>query len=135
MDEASPAARARPLSPHIWIWRWHVTMAASILHRLTGAALYAGVFLLALWAGALAYGPVPYAQFMGLLASLPGRIVLFGLTVALFFHLANGLRHLAWDFGLGFKPRTADATAWTAIVLSLAAAVAVWIIAPATGAP
>jgi succinate dehydrogenase / fumarate reductase cytochrome b subunit len=133
MAEASPGARARPLSPHLQVWRWHVTLAASILHRFTGMALYVGLLMLAGWALALASGAAVYGGYMGLLASIPGKIILFGMTVALFFHLANGLRHLAWDVGKGFAPRTADATAWAALVFGLVAAAAVWIVAPMSG--
>ncbi len=133
MAEASPGARARPLSPHLQVWRWHVTLAASILHRFTGMALYVGLLMLAGWALALASGAAAYDRYMGLLASIPGKIVLFCMTVALFFHLANGLRHLAWDVGKGFAPRTADVTAWAALVFGLVAAVVVWIVAPMSG--
>jgi len=132
MAEASPSARARPRSPYL-VWRWHVTMTASILHRLTGVALYLGLLMLAGWALALASGPAAYGEYMGLLASIPGKSVLFGITVALFFHLANRLRHLAWDVGKGFAPRTADVTAWAALVFGLVAAVAVWIVAAMSG--
>lgn len=125
MAEASPSARTRPLSPFL-IWRWHVTMAASILHRATGVALYGGALILVGWALALASGPGGYVGYMSLLASIPGRIVLFGVTVSVFFHMANGIRHLFWDAGKGFTLRTADRTAWIALTLGLVAAIAVW---------
>ena len=133
MVEASPAAKPRPLSPHLQVWRWHVTMAASILHRATGVALYGGALILAGWALALASGERAYDGYMGLLGSLPGRIVLFGVTVSVFFHMANGVRHLVWDTGKGFEPRTADLTAWIALAFGLVAAVAVWAIAALGG--
>jgi succinate dehydrogenase / fumarate reductase, cytochrome b subunit len=126
MAEVSPTARARPLSPHLQIWRWHVTMAASILHRATGVALYGAALILAGWTLALASGPAAYGAYMGLLGSLLGTIVLFGITVSLFFHLANGVRHLVWDAGGGFEPRTADRTAWFALAFGLVAALVVW---------
>jgi succinate dehydrogenase / fumarate reductase cytochrome b subunit len=116
------------------IWRWHVTMWASILHRATGAALYAGVLILAGWAVALASGPDVYATYKGLLGSLPGKVVLFGFTVSVFFHLANGLRHLSWDLGQGFEPKTANLTAVAAYTFAVVAAVLVWILAFAMGA-
>ena len=134
MAEASPRARARPLSPHVTIWRWHVTMAASILHRASGVALYGGALILAGWALALASGPGAYGDYMGLLGSVPGKIALFGLTVAIFFHLANGVRHLAWDMGKGFALRTADATAWLAMIFAVLAAAGVWGLAGMMGA-
>ena len=108
-------------------------MAASILHRATGVALYGGALILAGWALALASGQGAYDGYMTLLASIPGRIVLFGVTVSVFFHMANGVRHLVWDAGKGFEPRTADLTAWIAFAFGLVAAVAVWAIAALGG--
>ena len=134
MSQASPGARARPLSPHLQVWRWHVTLATSILHRFTGAGLYVGLLILAGWALALASGAQAYGAYTDLLGSILGKIVLFGITVCVFFHMANGIRHLAWDSGKGFALRTADATAWAALAFGLAAAVAVWILAACTGA-
>ncbi|MBS0410503.1 MAG: succinate dehydrogenase, cytochrome b556 subunit [Proteobacteria bacterium] len=133
MAEASPGVRPRPLSPFM-IWRWHVTMAASILHRAAGVALYVGALILAGWAFALATGPDCYAAYKGLLGSIPGKVVLFGITVAVFFHLANGVRHLAWDLGQGFQPKTANATAVIAYAFAIAAAALVWAAAFAMGA-
>jgi succinate dehydrogenase / fumarate reductase, cytochrome b subunit len=133
MAEASPGARTRPLSPHLQVWRWHVTMAASILHRATGVVLFGGALILAGWALALASGAGAYGAYMDVLASIPGRIVLFGVTVSVFFHMANGIRHLFWDMGKGFEPRTADTTAWIALVFGLVAALAVWIAAAMGG--
>jgi succinate dehydrogenase / fumarate reductase cytochrome b subunit len=129
MVEASPAGRPRPLSPHLLQWRWHVTMAASILNRATGVALYAGWIVLAGLALALASGPDAYRAYGALLASIPGRIVLFGIAFSLFFHLAAGVRHLFWDFGKGFKPRLADTSAIAAMVFAAIASVAIVVIA------
>lgn len=126
--------RERPLSPHLQVWRWHVTMAGSILHRATGVALYFGALILAGWAAALASGPDAYAAYMGVLASPIGRLVLIALTFAIFYHLANGLRHLAWDMGVGFTPRTADASGMAVIAFAVAATAAVWIMAGTMGA-
>ncbi|MFO1012932.1 MAG: succinate dehydrogenase, cytochrome b556 subunit [Caulobacteraceae bacterium] len=127
--------RERPLSPHTTIWRWHIqTMAASILHRITGLGLYVGALLLAGWAVALASGPEAYAGYMGLLASPLGRIVLFGLTVCLFYHTINGIRHLVWDTGAALDIKSADASGWLSLILSPLAAIAVWVFAGMTGA-
>src|ERR1700749_1830161 len=119
----------RPMSPHLQGWRWHVTMATSILHRATGIALYVGVLVLAGWVVALASGAEAFGAYMGLLGSLLGLLVLSGLTVAFLYHLANGVRHLVWDAGKGFEPKTADMTGWAAIAFGVVAAVLVWIIA------
>ena len=126
MAEVRVAPRARPLSPHLLHWRWHVTLAASITNRLTGGATYLGMLILAGWALALASGPDAYAGYMSVIGSLPGKVVMFGLTFALFFHLAGGLRHLFWDFGRGLRPSVADATAWGSYVFALTATIAVW---------
>lgn len=133
MADATPGVRARPLSPHAQIWRWHVTMAASILTRATGAALYGGAILLMGWALALASGPVAYDDYVGLLGSIPGKIVLFGLTYSALYHLFAGLRHLAWDSGRGFTPAVASRSAWAAILCAAVASVAVWVVAGLMG--
>jgi succinate dehydrogenase / fumarate reductase, cytochrome b subunit len=116
----------RPMSPHLQVWRWHVTMAASILHRATGIALYVGALILAGWVIALAAGPDAFSAYHAALASPLGLLVLFGLTVSFLYHLANGVRHLVWDTGKGFEPKTADMTGWAAIAFGVVAAVLIW---------
>ncbi len=128
------APRERPLSPHTTIWRWHVTMVTSILHRATGCALYGGGLLLALWALCLAAGPEAYGTFKAILGSFPGKIVMFGLTLSAFFHLAKGVQHLIWDVGRGYKVQTASMGAMVCIAFAVAATLVVWIIAAMTGA-
>ena len=130
MADATPGLRPRPVSPNIQldggIWRWHITMFGSILHRATGMALYLGALLLMAWALSLASGPDADAAFTGVAGSIPGEVVLFGLTLCAFYHLGNGLRHLAWDSGYGFKPKTATTTAGLVIAFALIATVAFW---------
>jgi succinate dehydrogenase / fumarate reductase cytochrome b subunit len=133
-DGGAPALRPKPLSPHLQVWRWHITMAASILHRATGVGMYVGALILTGWAVSLAGGPDAYAGYMSLLGSPLGKLLLFGLTVAVFFHMANGVRHLVWDYGKGFEPKTADFTAVAAMAFAVVAAVAVWTIALIMGA-
>jgi succinate dehydrogenase / fumarate reductase, cytochrome b subunit len=118
------APRARPLSPHMTIYRWPVTMATSITHRMTGIALSAGTLLLAWWLIAAASGPEAYGTFSHVAGSVIGQIVLFGFVWSLAFHLLNGIRHLAWDMGYGFDVPTANMTGWLVIVLSVLLAVA-----------
>jgi succinate dehydrogenase / fumarate reductase cytochrome b subunit len=129
MAEASPGVRERPLSPHTQVWRWHVTMAASILNRAAGVALYAGWLIFGGWALALASGPDAYGAYASVLVSIPGQIVLFGVALALFYHLAAGVRHLFFDAGKGFAPRKADASAIAAFVFAVVAAVALFVVA------
>lgn len=133
MAETSPGGRARPLSPHTGIWRWHVTMAASILNRAAGTGLYLGLLILAGWALALASGQEAYEAYAAIWGSIPGMILLFAITAALFFHIAMGVQHLIWDFGKGFALKSANATAWAALGFAAVAAVAVWAVILTSG--
>ena len=103
-------SRTHPLSPHLQIYRWSITMAASITHRITGVALSAGTLLLVWWLVAAASGPEAYTTFTRLARHPVGEIVLLGFVWSLAFHLLNGIRHLAWDVGYGFKVPTARLT-------------------------
>jgi succinate dehydrogenase / fumarate reductase cytochrome b subunit len=118
----------RPLSPHLQIYRLPLLALTSITHRITGVALSAGLILLSCWLAALAKGPEAYATIHGLILSLPGRVVLFGFSAALFFHIANGLRHLVWDTGRGLELSCArksnSVVIGTAVVLTAAAWIA-----------
>src|ERR1700741_4548778 len=134
MSDAGKAPRERPMSPHLSVWRWHITMATSIAHRATGVALYVGALIAAAWAAALAGGPDAYAGFKALLGSPLGLLVMFGLTVSFFYHLANGVRHLVWDAGHGFDLKSANASAVFVFAFTAAATLAVWVIAAMTGA-
>ncbi|MBV9993623.1 MAG: succinate dehydrogenase, cytochrome b556 subunit [Caulobacteraceae bacterium] len=134
MADSARGARPRPLSPHLQIWRWHVTMAGSILHRVSGVALYLGALILMGWALCLASGPESYQTFKELVGSRLGRFVLFIITLSVFYHLANGIRHLAWDAGYGFNIKTADLTGVAAITFAIVAAAAIWFLASMTGA-
>lgn len=118
-DARSMNAASRPLSPHLQIWRWTATMAASITHRATGMALYGGTGLLAVWFVAAALGPDAFSPVDAAAGSLLGRIVVFGLAWSLMFHALNGLRHLYWDSGRGLAPKTATRTAWLVYAASL----------------
>jgi len=128
--EASPMAgrkRPLPLSPHLQIYSWPITMAASILHRATGIALASGTLFLVWWIVAAASGPDSYATFATAANHPIGIFVLFGFVWSLAYHCLNGIRHLAWDFGRGFKVQTAKTTAALVILGSLLiAAGALW---------
>ena len=134
MTEATKVRREPPMSPHLTVWRWHITMATSILHRVTGVGLYGGGLIAAAWAIALARGPEDYGTFKHVLGSWPGKVVMFGLTLSFFYHLANGVRHLVWDMGKGLNIKTADATSIVVFAFAAAATVAIWAIAAMTGA-
>lgn len=118
---------SRPLSPHLQVWRWHATMAASIFHRATGAALYGGMFLLSAWIIAIASGPEAYAVAEQAIFSLIGQLILFGFTLAIMYHLANGLRHLIWDGpGVGFSPAVASTISVFNFAFAILAAAGIW---------
>ena len=110
----------RPLSPHLQVYRWQISSVLSILHRLSGAALGLSSILFAWWLIALANGPDAYAGVHAFFASLPGSIILLGITWALFYHLCNGVRHLAWDTGFGFEVGTMVRTGWLVVASSVA---------------
>lgn len=134
MTDAAKAPRERPMSPHLQVWRWHITMATSIAHRATGVALYVGALIAAAWALSLASGPEAYATFQGLLGSPLGLLVMFGLTVSFFFHLANGIRHLVWDTGHGLDIKSANASGVFVFAFTAVASVVIWVVAAMMGA-
>jgi succinate dehydrogenase / fumarate reductase cytochrome b subunit len=129
MAEAKPAAggaRARPLSPHLQVYRMTVSMLMSGLHRITGLALYFGSALLAWWLIAAASGPKYFSFVNDILGSIPGKLVLLGYTWALLHHMIGGLRHFIWDTGKGFELKTVDLMSWLTIIVSLLLTLAVW---------
>ena len=113
----------RPLSPY-WIYRWQITMWLSSLHRITGLLLSAGAIALAVWLIALASGPQSYGAVQRVFATGWFKLLLIGWTFSFFLHLANGVRHLAWDVGAGFHPRAIRASGWTVIVVAVVATAA-----------
>jgi succinate dehydrogenase / fumarate reductase cytochrome b subunit len=107
----------RPLSPHLQIWRWHVTMLASIAHRASGVAMYVGVLGLAKWLVLAAIGGELFALYDSILRGPVGQVAIYLIVAAFGYHLCNGLRHLFWDIGKGFTPAFANMTAWAALAI------------------
>ena len=120
-------ATARPLSPHLSIYRWQIQMVTSILHRATGIALAAGTILLVVALLALASGPEAYAKVQAFCASWVGLLLLFGWTWSLAYHLLNGIRHLLQDAGLGYLPAQFVRNGWLVVAGSLVLTVLVWV--------
>ena len=118
----------RPLSPHLQIYKPIPTMVASIVHRITGIALYFGTVLVAWWLIAAAIGPDYFDFVQGVMGSIPGRLVLFGFTWALFHHMIGGIRHLIWDTGAMFDKHVSTRMAYVSIALSVTLTFLVWII-------
>jgi len=118
----------RPLSPHLQVYRWPVSMALSILHRITGVGLGLGTLLLAWWLIAAAVSDDAFAGVQWFLATPIGMLVLFGWTLALCFHFFSGIRHLVWDAGYGFEQPWYDRSGWAVVIATVAAALLLWII-------
>jgi succinate dehydrogenase / fumarate reductase cytochrome b subunit len=121
--------RNRPLSPHIQIYKMPFTAVLSITHRATGVALAAGTAVLAYWLASAAYGPAAYGHAQAVLGSLLGKLVLFGWTAALFYHLCNGIRHLFWDMGKGYGIAEADKSGRIVVASAAVLTLLAWIIA------
>ncbi|MGF7006195.1 succinate dehydrogenase, cytochrome b556 subunit [Aminobacter sp. BE322] len=121
-------SRARPLSPHLTIYRPPITMTTSIIHRITGAALYFGTLLVAWWLIAAATSQEYFDFVNGIYGSWIGRIVLLGYTWALMQHLLGGIRHLIWDTGAGLEKHTASKLAWATVVGAVLLTLLVWIV-------
>jgi succinate dehydrogenase / fumarate reductase cytochrome b subunit len=118
----------RPLSPHLQIYRMTITMAMSIVHRMTGSALYVGMVLFAWWLFAAA-NPRHFDTINGFLGSWFGRLILFGFTWALLHHLLGGVRHLIWDTGRGLEPGEREFLAWATLLGSVMLTIVVWLLA------
>jgi len=118
--------RPRPLSPHLSVYRFTITMAMSIAHRISGMALYVGVLLLTWFLIATSTDAATFAVFAGFIQSLIGRLVLFAFTWALFHHLVGGIRHIIWDSGHGLEAPLRDQMAWATLIGGLALTIVVW---------
>jgi len=117
----------RPLSPHMSVYRWPITMTLSILHRLTGAGLSLGFVVLALWLSSASSGKEPYTETIDLLSSTVGRLVLIALLFSFFFHFCNGVRHLVWDTGRGFERQQSNVSAGLVIVMTVVLSFVFWL--------
>ena len=123
----------RPISPHLQVYKPQLTSVLSILHRITGVGLGAGTLLLAWWLVAAAYGPDQFETVRAFIASWFGRLLLFGFTFSLFYHLCNGIRHLFWDAGWGFELKTVYTSGWLVVIASLGLTAVSWIAGYASG--
>lgn len=116
----------RPLSPHLQVYRPQLTSVLSILHRVSGMLLALGAVVVVVWLAALVAGPEAYDRVIGILAHPVALVALFGWTLALFYHLLNGIRHLCWDAGWGLELKSAYASGWVVVVLTLVLTAIVW---------
>jgi len=126
--EKQTSTQNRPLSPHLEIYRFSLTMALSILHRITGIGLYFGAILLGWWFIAAAMGPTQLDLIYFVLDNWFGQLVLLGFTWALFQHMLGGIKHFIWDVGAGLEPGQRQALSWFTIVGGLVLTALTWII-------
>jgi succinate dehydrogenase / fumarate reductase, cytochrome b subunit len=118
----------RPLSPHLQIYRWPLSMVLSISHRATGITLSVGAILLTWWLVAAAVSDPAFAAVQWFLGSWLGIICLLGWSASLVFHLFTGVRHLAWDAGYGFEKPTYNRSGWTVVIATVVVTLLVWIV-------
>ena len=120
--------RQRPLSPHLQIYKPQLTSILSILHRGTGIALSMGSIILVFWVIALTLGDTTYTLYLNIINNWFGKLILFGFTFALFYHLSNGIRHLFWDAGYGYDLKQAYMSGSLVIFFSLTLTILTWIL-------
>jgi len=118
----------RPLSPHLQVYRWPLSMTLSIGHRITGVGLGFGTLLLTWWLVAAAISDDAFATAQWFLATPIGLLLLLGWTVALFFHFFAGIRHLAWDAGYGFDKPWYERSGWAVVIATVVATVLLWVV-------
>jgi len=125
---SAPKTRPRPLSPHLEIYRPTLTMAMSIVHRITGVGLYIGVLLLAWFLIALSSDATTFATFSSFIRSFIGQLLLLGFTWALFHHMLGGVRHALWDSGIGLDHPLRERLAQGTLIGGIALTIITWII-------
>ena len=118
-----------PLSPHLQIYRWHISSLLSITHRISGVINLLALFLIFFWLIFLSLGENNYQSFLLTINSFIGKFILIGFTWSMSFHLLSGIRHLVWDLGYGFEIKTANITGIIVIISSLALTTIFWLFA------
>ena len=117
----------RPLSPHLQVYRLPLAGILSFAHRITGVALALGALALAYWINAAAYGPDAFYQAQALMGHWFSRLLLFGWTLSLFFHLCNGIRHLFWDAGIGLEIEQVNMSGWLVLIGTILLTLLSWL--------
>lgn len=119
--------RSRPLSPHLQVYRLPLSAVLSILHRMTGVALFLGTIVWVWWLLGAAIGDDAFASAQWFVGSWLGQIMLLGWTWSIFHHMGNGIRHLFWDIGKGYELETAHASGWAVVVFGVGMTLIAWI--------
>ena len=118
-----------PLSPHLQIYRWHISSLISITHRITGVINLLALILIFFWLVVLSFGESNYELFLLIINSFFGKFILIGFTWSMCFHILSGIRHLAWDLGYGFEIKTANISGIIVIISSLVMTIIFWLFA------
>jgi len=116
-----------PLSPHLQIYRWHISSLLSITHRISGVINLLALILIFFWLIALSLGESNYESFLLIINSFFGKFILIGFTWSMCFHLLSGIRHLVWDLGYGYEIKTANISGIIVIISSLAVTIIFWL--------
>ena len=122
-------ANQNPLSPHLQIYRWHISSLLSITHRIAGVINLLALILIFFWLLGLSFGESNYESFLLIVNSFFGKFILVGFTWSMIFHLLSGIRHLAWDLGYGYEIKTANISGIIVIIFSLALTIIFWLFA------
>ena len=118
-----------PLSPHLQIYRWHISSLISIMHRISGVTNLLALILIFYWLLVLSFGESNYELFLLMINSFIGKFILIGFTWSMSFHVLSGIRHLAWDLGYGFEIKTANISGIIVIICSLVLTIIFWLFA------
>ena len=118
-----------PLSPHLQIYRWHISSLLSITHRISGVINLLALILIFFWLLVLSLGESNYELFLLIINSFFGKFILIGFTWSMSFHLLSGIRHLVWDLGYGFEIKAANISGIIVIISSLALTIIFWLFA------
>ena len=117
-----------PLSPHLQIYRWHISSLLSITHRISGVVNLFSLILIFFWLIVLSLGESNYELFLLVINSFIGKFILIGFTWSMSFHILSGIRHLVWDMGYGFEIKTANISGIIVIIFSLALTIIFWLL-------
>ena len=118
-----------PVSPHLQIYRWHISSLLSIIHRISGVINLLALILIFFWLLSLSFGESNYELFLLIINSFFGKFILIGFTWSMSFHILSGIRHLAWDLGYGFEIKTANISGIIVIICSLVLTIIFWLFA------
>ena len=118
-----------PVSPHLQIYRWHISSLLSITHRISGVINLLALILIFFWLLGLSLGESNYELFLLIINSFFGKFILIGFTWSMSFHILSGIRHLVWDLGYGFEIKTANISGIIVIICSLVLTIIFWLFA------